>query len=135
MRPARALAVAGALVLAGLTSGTAHAAGPQSRDAGAAESSFSPRGLLDRYCVTCHNQRLQTAGLTLDTLDVGAVAARPEVWEKVVRKLRAGLMPPAGRASPPLRTSTTTSPAGSNPGSTGQRPPIRIPVDRTRSIA
>ena len=100
MRPARALAVAGALVLAGLTSSAAHAAGPQVRDAGAAESSFSPRGLLDRYCVTCHNQRLQTAGLTLDTMDVGAVGARPEVWEKVVRKLRAGLMPPAGRPRP-----------------------------------
>ena len=75
-------------------------ASPQSREAVTAESAFSPRGLLDRYCVTCHNQRLQTAGLTLDALDVGAVAARPEVWERVVRKLRAGLMPPAGRPRP-----------------------------------
>ena len=78
-------------------------AGPQLPEAGAAEPAFSPRALLDRYCVACHNQQLRTAGLTLDTMDVGAVAARPDVWEKVVRKLRGGLMPPAGRARPAAR--------------------------------
>ena len=58
------------------------------------------RALLDQYCVTCHNERLQTAGLTLDALDVNHVAADAEVWEKVVRKLRAGAMPPAPRPRP-----------------------------------
>ena len=58
------------------------------------------RALLDRYCVTCHNERLQTAGLQLDTADVTRVAADPALWEKVVRKLRAGAMPPAPRPRP-----------------------------------
>jgi hypothetical protein len=56
--------------------------------------------MLDRYCVSCHNERTKTAGLMLDTLDVGRVAERAEVWEAVVRKLRAGAMPPAGMPRP-----------------------------------
>jgi len=58
------------------------------------------RALLDRYCVTCHNQRLKTGGLTLDAMDVADVGAAPEVWEKVVQKLRGGMMPPSGRPRP-----------------------------------
>src|ERR1700681_2976311 len=60
----------------------------------------SERKLLDQYCVTCHNQLLKTAGLTLDKLDPANVAAQPESWEKVVRKLRAGMMPPSGLPRP-----------------------------------
>ena len=62
--------------------------------------SSSHRALLDRYCVTCHNERLRTAGLTLDTVDLADVAAEAEVWEMVVRKLRADAMPPGGRPRP-----------------------------------
>ena len=58
------------------------------------------RELLDRYCVTCHNGRMRTAGLALDEHDVAAVAAAPAVWETVVRKLRAGAMPPSPRPRP-----------------------------------
>ena len=60
------------------------------------------RALLDRYCVTCHNDRLRTGGLTLDAdaVDVTDVAAHAEVWERVVRKLRAGAMPPRPRPRP-----------------------------------
>ena len=94
-----ALSMAGALAL--LLSAELHGAGPQQLGSGAAAAARSPeRLLLDRYCVTCHNQTLKTAGLTLDALDVDDVAARPDVWEKVVRKLRAGLMPPMGRPRP-----------------------------------
>src|SRR5688500_12440874 len=50
-------------------------------------SDSSQRTLIDRYCVTCHNQRLKTAGLMLDTMDVAKVSDRAELWEKVVRKL------------------------------------------------
>ena len=60
----------------------------------------SREALLKRYCVTCHNQRLKTANLALDTLDLSAVGSSAPVWEKVVRKLRAGVMPPAGRPRP-----------------------------------
>ena len=62
--------------------------------------SATQQQLLDRYCVSCHNQRLKTGGLTLDTVDVGNVAAAAPSWEKVARKLRAGVMPPAGRPRP-----------------------------------
>ncbi len=58
------------------------------------------RDLLDRYCVACHNERLRTADLLLDRLDIEQVAANAEVLEKVVRKLRSGQMPPAGRPRP-----------------------------------
>ena len=58
------------------------------------------RALLDRYCVTCHNERLRTAGLALDEMDLAQVGDGAQVWEKVVRKLRTGMMPPAGRPRP-----------------------------------
>ena len=58
------------------------------------------RATLDTYCVTCHNQRLKTAGLTLDAIDAASPHTNPEVWEKVIARLRAGTMPPAGRPRP-----------------------------------
>ena len=58
------------------------------------------RALLDRYCVTCHNERLLAGDLALDSLDVADVARDSEVWETVVRKLRGGVMPPVGRPRP-----------------------------------
>ena len=64
----------------------------------------SQRALLNHYCVTCHNEKLRTAGLMLDKLDVGKVGEEPEVWEKVVRKLRTGAMPPAGLPRPDKAT-------------------------------
>ena len=62
------------------------------------------RALLDRYCITCHNEKLRTAGLTLDTIDVTHVSAGAEVWEKAIRKLRMGAMPPPGRPRPDQAT-------------------------------
>ena len=62
------------------------------------------RALVDRYCVACHNERLRVADLTLDTADVDDVGAHPEIWERVVRKLRAGAMPPAPRPRPDAAT-------------------------------
>jgi cytochrome c551/c552 len=61
---------------------------------------IAPRAILDQYCVTCHNQKLKTAGLTLDKLDPAQAGESSEIWEKVVRKLRAGMMPPAGMPRP-----------------------------------
>ena len=83
----------------------AHAAaspGPPPGAAGRQAPAPEPpsRELFDRYCVTCHNERLQTAGLLLDRLDVSRVHANAETLEKVVRKLRSGQMPPAGRPRP-----------------------------------
>jgi mono/diheme cytochrome c family protein len=58
------------------------------------------RAMLDKYCVTCHNQRLKTGGLTLDTLNLDKVADNAETWEKVLRKLHGGMMPPQGMPRP-----------------------------------
>ncbi|HLX44718.1 MAG TPA: DUF1592 domain-containing protein [Bryobacteraceae bacterium] len=55
-----------------------------------------PQQFFEQYCVSCHNQKLHTAGLALDTLDPARPDANPEVWEKVIAKLRAGSMPPPG---------------------------------------
>ena len=60
--------------------------------------------LVERYCVTCHNDRLETGGFSFEALDVADVAAHPEAWEKVVRKLRAGAMPPRPRPRPDQET-------------------------------
>src|SRR5262245_713988 len=60
------------------------------------------RALVDQYCVGCHNDRnkQRVANLALDVVDLSRPGERPEVWERVVRKVRAGLMPPAGQRRP-----------------------------------
>ena len=100
--------VAGVLVGLALAGGAPRLRAPVmvgerlSAQASSASSSAasSHRAVLDRYCVTCHNERQRTADLTLDTADVEQVSTDAAVWEKVVRKLRTGLMPPAGRPRP-----------------------------------
>jgi hypothetical protein len=64
----------------------------------------SARALLDRYCVACHNQRLKTANLLLDELDVTHLTGHAEIGERMVRKLRAGMMPPQGMPRPDAPT-------------------------------
>jgi Protein of unknown function (DUF1592)/Protein of unknown function (DUF1588)/Protein of unknown function (DUF1585)/Protein of unknown function (DUF1587)/Protein of unknown function (DUF1595)/Planctomycete cytochrome C len=58
------------------------------------------RALLDKYCVTCHNSKTKIAGLTLDTADLNNVPGNAEMWEKVIKKLRTGAMPPLGMPKP-----------------------------------
>ncbi|MGH9145780.1 MAG: DUF1587 domain-containing protein, partial [Vicinamibacterales bacterium] len=58
------------------------------------------RQLIDQYCVVCHNAKLKTAGLLLDELDLAHLGDHADIGEKVVRKLRAGLMPPTGSRRP-----------------------------------
>jgi mono/diheme cytochrome c family protein len=68
-----------------------------------AANAESPRAVLDKYCVTCHNTRLKTGGLALDQLDLTRLADQAAIGEKVALKLRAGMMPPL-RAPRPDRT-------------------------------
>jgi hypothetical protein len=56
--------------------------------------------IVQRYCVSCHNDKLRTAGLALDIVDPSDPGANPELWEKVVAKLRQASMPPPGRPRP-----------------------------------
>ena len=58
------------------------------------------RAVLAKSCVGCHNDRLKTAGLSLEKIDVDHVDVDMTTWEKVVSKLRAGAMPPAGLPRP-----------------------------------
>ena len=68
----------------------------------AASGALSPehRAVITRYCLTCHNQRARTGGLALDAVLSDDVAAKAEIWEKVIRKLEAQTMPPVGAPRP-----------------------------------
>ena len=65
-----------------------------------ARAASSEKALLDRYCASCHNQRTRAGNLALDSLDVTAAGRDPQTWEKVVRKVRTGMMPPSGAPRP-----------------------------------
>src|SRR5580692_6699483 len=72
--------------------------------ASSTSSTSAHRAMLDHYCVTCHNQKLKTANLTFDTMDLAHVGKDAAVWERAVRKLRGGMMPPPGMPRPDLAT-------------------------------
>src|SRR4030095_3685711 len=63
-------------------------------------ASATQQALLNQYCVTCHNQRAKTAGGMFDTMDLSAISKNADIWEKAVRKLRGGMMPPPGARQP-----------------------------------
>jgi hypothetical protein len=60
------------------------------------------KALVDQYCVTCHNNRAKTANFSMENADLTAVGEHADMWERVVRKLRAGVMPPPDIPRPPL---------------------------------
>lgn len=101
-----ALAVSGYVVVAAAHVGSATRQ-PAATPAGTAGHETLLRATLDTYCVTCHNQRLKTAGLALDAIDAASPHTTPETWEKVIARLRAGTMPPAGRPRPDEATART----------------------------
>ncbi len=98
---------AGVLGLGLSLAADAHAQEPAGGPAAAelTPAASDARQLLDRYCVTCHNGRLETAGLSLEDIDVAHVDAEAETWENVVRKLRTSTMPPPNRPQPPAAAS------------------------------
>ena len=114
----RVASLVSVLVLGAGVLGPAPAAGQAAAASTGAEAPAdlaAHRALLDRYCVTCHNEnvaagrgaaasplvaQLRAVGLSLDTLDLADVGGHADAWERVVRKLRGGVMPPAGRPRP-----------------------------------
>src|SRR6266853_3958941 len=100
-KPRSAAAWIALLLISSSGSPTAQRAPATTENRGAKE-----RALLDQYCVVCHNDRLKTANLSLEKLDLATAADHPELWEKVVRKLRAGVMPPPGMKRPELTAYT-----------------------------
>jgi hypothetical protein len=85
------------------------AAAQADRPAATPRDPVEMRRVIDQYCVSCHNQRAATAatasGVVLDRVDLTRVGDEAEMWEKVVRKLRAGVMPPVGVPRPDEATS------------------------------
>ena len=73
----------------------------QSNGVSAAPPAPGQRQFLDRYCTTCHNERLKTGGLSLAGADLSRIGIQPELWEKVLRKVHTGVMPPPGAPQPP----------------------------------
>ncbi len=94
----------GAGASSGVTPDAVHRARPafsQSPPAAArGQATIPDRALIDKYCLGCHNQRLKTGGLALDTIDLAQTHRYSRELEAVVRKLRAGQMPPSGQARP-----------------------------------
>jgi mono/diheme cytochrome c family protein len=90
---------AAAFLLVIVTAIALPAAPPQST-APASAPAAPHAALLSQYCVTCHNERTKTGGFVLDPADLADVPEHAEIWERVVRKVRAGLMPPAGMPRP-----------------------------------
>ena len=68
--------------------------------AGESEGAGVHQAVLDRYCLTCHNDRMQTGSLTLEGVELGSLQDATEVWEKVLQKLQTRAMPPPGRPRP-----------------------------------
>ncbi|HLG53921.1 MAG TPA: DUF1592 domain-containing protein [Vicinamibacterales bacterium] len=72
----------------------------QRPQADAANAAAPEAAFLTQYCIGCHNQRAKVAGLALDTLDIARVGPDAETWEKAIKKIRTGMMPPSGARRP-----------------------------------
>ena len=102
MRLASVGCALGAVAVLSIASLSGQSAPPRLPGGAPATSAEKTRALLDQYCVTCHNDRLKTANLSLQGLDLTKVPDQSELWEKVIRKLRAGVMPPPDLPRPSL---------------------------------
>ena len=103
---------------------------PPDRAAQAAQPAPSPAvvgTVVKDYCAACHNERTKTGGLVLTNLDPANVPADAEVWEKVIRKVRTGMMPPLGVRHPDPTDARRVRLARSRPRSIARRPPSPIP--------
>ena len=64
----------------------------------------SRAAIVSKYCVSCHNERSKSGGLALDQMDYGDLARDAGVWEKAIKKVRVGMMPPQGAPQPDAAT-------------------------------
>ncbi len=101
MFPKASLVIAG-IVLAGLSFSPTRA---QQRPITATQTaSTTPKAVIGTYCVTCHSDKARTGGLSLQSADLEDIPKGAETWEKVIRKVRAGMMPPPGMPRPDKAT-------------------------------
>ncbi len=101
LKASQRLAVIGAI---GFTFLASTAPGRAQTPQPATPQTADSRAVVNKFCVSCHNERAKTAGLMLDTMDYANVGAGAETWEKVVRKVRVGMMPPQGAPQPDEKT-------------------------------
>jgi mono/diheme cytochrome c family protein len=80
--------------------GVVFAAPQQGQVADPVAAASQSQALVKKYCVSCHSEKLKTAGLSLESLDTSKVTANADVWEKVIRKVHTGSMPPQGMPRP-----------------------------------
>jgi hypothetical protein len=88
-------------LLIAVCAATALTAAPQQSTPGAPPADTS-KALVNKYCVTCHNSKTKIANLTFDTMDLSHPEKNAIIWERAIRKLRGGMMPPPGMPKPPL---------------------------------
>src|SRR5262249_37179924 len=103
----RILLIAGCLPALAFASAAQTTVAPRQTPAtAAAKPAESPldRAVTNQYCVTCHNQRAKTGGLAIDALDFDHPEKDAETWEKVIRKVKTGMMPPSGARRPERAT-------------------------------
>ena len=130
--PLRGIVIAGVIcVLAG---GHAERTLEAQRAAsGPAVNSTPPSALIDEYCLSCHDQDHKKADLALDALEADAIDRHPDVWEKVVRKLRARQMPPVGKERPDEATYDAAVASLESVARPRRGRAVRIPAGRRRS--
>src|SRR3989475_7375558 len=66
----------------------------------AQQAAVDHNGVVTKYCVSCHNERSKIAGLMLDKANIADPSATADVWEKAIRKMRVGMMPPQAAPHP-----------------------------------
>jgi mono/diheme cytochrome c family protein len=77
---------------------------PAGQTATASTATLPQQALVQKYCVSCHNDRAKTGGVSFDGLDPTQAAAHAEIWERALLKLRGGMMPPQGMPRPDAAT-------------------------------
>jgi mono/diheme cytochrome c family protein len=75
---------------------------PVSARSAASFNAQAAREMLDEYCVVCHNDRAKAGNFSLEKTRLNSPGDHPDVWERVIRKMRAGMMPPPGMPRPEL---------------------------------
>src|SRR5215470_1569279 len=99
-RVARIVLAALGLLVSVLLWSLPQTASPRRQSTSPSQRAEQYRAVVNQYCVSCHNERTKTAGLMFDKMDFTNIAAGADTWEKAVRKLRVGMMPPQGATRP-----------------------------------
>ena len=98
------MAAAAACFIAGVALNVQSSAPAYAQAAQAGDAVAANKATVQKYCASCHNEKVKSGGLALTTLDLARAAEHADEWEQVIRKVRTGAMPPAGRPRPDKAT-------------------------------